>query len=532
MKLHPALVPLAVAALSCAAAALPATAQAARPTAAVVLGDSFSSGEGGRWRGNSFTGIDGGDRAGTDTAAVDTVHGFRYRPEERSYEEASVDNGCHRGLKAPVTYLAGRYEKVVNLACSGARAQHLWPIESGGAAFKGEAPQITQLGKLAATHDIKLVVLGIGGNDMGFGALIGECVKAWAIKHFTPDDDRSCVGHINGSTVPALGDVHFRVTRTIALLRKELAQRGQTGTRIVLTGYPAIIPGFFGFEFEAGDRRIRNCPFNGPDVRRIDEHLMPKLNATMEAIAHETGVDFIGLEQAFDGHKLCEAGTRRPVANQPPKDVDAEWVRYVDTTGTSIDNYTALIRRWGRLIDGVEFNQAFGDQGSLQESLHPNEFGQQAIGHCLRAYDANTAPSPKRFDCLNGASRRATDMKLVALPAPTSVSSATATRIPDAGVPLRVRRSVPAASERGQVLRSEIRIAHVRKGQLEMELIDPNGKVYPVKTLNPVDSGAFPQVWRTVHHDAPLVEGVWTLQVKDAVAGLEGQFKDWSLHFY
>jgi hypothetical protein len=337
----------------------PLPAHAARPTATVVMGDSFSSGEGGRWRGNSLNGIDGGDRAGTDGAAVDTVHGFAYRPQERSYQSASVGNGCHRALKAPITYLAGRYDNVVNLACAGARAEHLWPVAAGGKSFKGESPQITRLGNVAVGHDVKLVVVGIGGNNMGFGSVISECIRAWAIKHFTPDDDRSCVGHLENKTAPALLDVHFLALKTIDQVRKEMARHGQN-PRIVLTGYPAIIPGFTGFKYEAGDRRVQRCPFNGPDVRWIDENLMPKLNATLKAVAHAAGVDYIGLENAFDGHRLCEAGTERAIKTDGPSDTESEWVRYVDTTGTSFNNFTALVGDWAKLYDGVEFNAKFG----------------------------------------------------------------------------------------------------------------------------------------------------------------------------
>ncbi len=139
--------------------------------AAVVLGDSFSSGEGGRWSGNgdlvqrsADPTLGGTDRAGhVDLKFI--------------YEAKSVDNLCHRSTAAPVTYLRDlrfqdRFDRVFNLACSGARVKNLWPASEGGEAFRGEAPQITQLGQLAAQHDIKLIVVGIGGNDMGFSDVI------------------------------------------------------------------------------------------------------------------------------------------------------------------------------------------------------------------------------------------------------------------------------------------------------------------------------------------------------------------------
>jgi hypothetical protein len=65
------------------------------------------------------------------------------------------------------------------------------------------------------------------------------------------------------------------------------------------------------------------------------------------------------------------------------------------------------------------------DQGDLQESLHPNHFGQQAVGTCLRQFWSQFGAkggAPKSLTCNNGGSRRATDMVLNELPAPTAAA--------------------------------------------------------------------------------------------------------------
>ena len=90
-------------------------ADASPPTAAVALGDSFISGEGGRWLGNSAD--PAGSRDGTDRAA------FACGPLGCHYEAARVygataENGCHRADTAPIESPSLDVDRRVNLACS------------------------------------------------------------------------------------------------------------------------------------------------------------------------------------------------------------------------------------------------------------------------------------------------------------------------------------------------------------------------------------------------------------------------------
>ena len=76
-----------------------ASAAAARPTAIVSMGDSFISGEGGRWLGNGSEPF--GTRSGTDRAAYDCdAQGCDYDPA-RVYGVSEADD-CHRSDVAPI----------------------------------------------------------------------------------------------------------------------------------------------------------------------------------------------------------------------------------------------------------------------------------------------------------------------------------------------------------------------------------------------------------------------------------------------
>ena len=68
-------------------------------TAIVALGDSFSSGEAGRWNGNSLNIF--GTRDGTDRAARCTLGIFCSYDATRVYG-SSYSNGCHRADVAPI----------------------------------------------------------------------------------------------------------------------------------------------------------------------------------------------------------------------------------------------------------------------------------------------------------------------------------------------------------------------------------------------------------------------------------------------
>jgi lysophospholipase L1-like esterase len=123
--------------------ARPATA-AAKPTAAVAMGDSFISGE----------------AAG------------QYEPDSNK-----PGDYCHRSRRALIhqTAIPG-IERTINIACSGAATDNL---ELGGEARYGEAPQAEQLRAVARDNDVKLIVLTIGANDIGFANAVLACIKSF-----------------------------------------------------------------------------------------------------------------------------------------------------------------------------------------------------------------------------------------------------------------------------------------------------------------------------------------------------------------
>jgi hypothetical protein len=350
-------------------AALPgaAGAQAAggRPTAVVTLGDSYISGEAGRWEGNSSS--DRRDRRGTDRAAYRNRWGWwRYDPS-RVYG-ASDNTGCHRSDVAPVLSSGIPVDRLINLACSGAATRNLLRASSGGVGMKGEAPQGDQLAEVAATHDVEMIVVSIGGNDLGFSSTIIDCALDYLFSRSSrPDtcheEQQAAADARMAGAMEAVGAVLADIEATMVA-----AGQGEGEYRLVLQSYPSPVPSGDEFRYpQSGWRRILTggCPFWNVDATWARDTFVPRLSAELAAVAAGHGAEFLDLQDALDGREVCAETTAQ--SDGP----DAAWARFLST--------------------GIL-------QGEVQESLHPNAYGQQANGTCLGLL---FAAGPGDYRCAN-----------------------------------------------------------------------------------------------------------------------------------
>ena len=63
----------------------------------------------------------------------------------------------------------------------GRQTANIWRASQGGQAFKGEAPQADQLLPIAQQKNVKLVLLNITANDLGFSDHVIDCTVAWTL---------------------------------------------------------------------------------------------------------------------------------------------------------------------------------------------------------------------------------------------------------------------------------------------------------------------------------------------------------------
>jgi lysophospholipase L1-like esterase len=342
-----------IAALTCLAFFLLAVPARARPTAIVALGDSFISGEGGRWLGNGSEPL--GTRSGTDRAAhACGALGCEYDPA-RIYGDSEA-NGCHRSDVAPVESAPIAVEEKVNLACSGAKARDLWPAVEGGTGHFGEPPEADQLAAVARLDQVRMVVVTVGANDVGFGDLVAECALDWA--RSPAGEPATCHAGAEAAIQGALPRATGDVTAALRGVRRTLRAAGyeRSDYRLVAMGYASPFPEGRWFRYpEDGWSRLSEggCPVWNVDADWAADRATAELGGMLETAAAASGAEYLDLTHAFDGHQLCDRRSQR-VGPGGPSPLTAEWFRRLSFL-----------------------------QGSTRESLHPNVYGQRVIGACL-----------------------------------------------------------------------------------------------------------------------------------------------------
>jgi hypothetical protein len=317
------------------------------PTAIVSLGDSFISGEAGRWQGNSLVAV--GDRAGTDRAWT----GTGYDPA-RIYG-ASDANGCHRSDVAEIRSTPIAADRKVNLACSGAATSNVFRSSNGGQAQKGEPPQADKLAPVARNNRVRLIVLSIGGNDLGFADIITQCALSYTTK------TGACNPSQQAAVDARMASARAGVIKAIDEVRAVMQQAGyrRSQYRFILQSYPSPVPRASKTRYpELGGTRelVGGCPFYDADLDWARLSLVNQIANMLRGVAAERGVEFLDLRQALAGREVCAKGVRLATPMAPASAATSEWARFLTSN----------------LV-----------QGEIQETLHPNAYAQRALGRCL-----------------------------------------------------------------------------------------------------------------------------------------------------
>lgn len=334
---------------------------------AVSLGDSFISGEAGRWWGNGdLAAAAFCTRGGTDRAAYRYAGFCRYDPK-LVYGNTAVDprhpatTGCHRSDVAEIKGTRRVGLTPVNLACSGAETQHILsePYK------ENKESQAQLLRTVAATHQVKLIVVSIGGNDLNVSGVLRHCTDQYM------NSRPSCAATGEGERILAqLPQVATNVGKVIDRIRQVMDASGSPSDsyKLILQSYPSPVPTSAKVRDifpEAGGGKTKRtlvggCPLWNADFDLMHDTLTPAIDATLQKVAADKNVTFLSMLHALDGHALCENGTRQagPSEDAGKLGSQMEWVRY-GTAGMRVS------------------------QGYQQESVHPNAFAQQFQGRCL-----------------------------------------------------------------------------------------------------------------------------------------------------
>lgn len=358
----------AVAILTATLLALPGagTAHAATGTWVVSVGDSYISGEAGRWAGNTNQDSSMTDALGP-TAYWDTPTG------------ESIPR-CHRSASAEIAIGAGTSS--LNLACSGARTAtftdsdgHFKPGLDFYSDAAGNQGQALMLRTFAATHTVRMVALSIGGNDFNFASIVQSCVTDWLTSpSFWPNlcsDDSSVTANFTAANVAA---VTARIAGGIRNIRTAMADDGypDSAYSIVVQTYPSPLPTGSGFRYsQSGFTRqtTGGCGFWNADANWANSTALPTIDSAVRTAVAQTGlanVRILDLGAALNGRRLCEntVGLLEEEGLSSWRTAGAvdrtEWVEQIRTLSTVFGPYF------------------------VQESLHPNYWGQLALRNCLR----------------------------------------------------------------------------------------------------------------------------------------------------
>jgi hypothetical protein len=323
------------------------------PAAIVSLGDSFISGEGGRWLGNGSEPL--GTRSGTDRAAFDCSGWVCAYDPARIYGSSEA-NDCHRSDVAPIRSAPAPVEEKINLACSGARLANVWPAAAGGVGHFGEPPQIDRLAAVSRRAEVRMVVLTVGANDVGFGELVAGCALDWV--RSSEDDPVLCRRSAQADVEAALPAMEGGLLKALRGIGETMATAGyrRLDYRLVTMGYASPFASGAWIRYpEEGWGRLNQggCPVWDGDADWAAGPGVGSIVAAMRRAAAVAGAEFLDLRHALEGHQVCDRRSRR-VGPEGPSPASAEWVRRL-----------AFV------------------QGSSRESLHPNAYGQRAIGTCI-----------------------------------------------------------------------------------------------------------------------------------------------------
>ncbi|WP_433615466.1 hypothetical protein ACQP2P_11680 [Dactylosporangium sp. CA-139114] len=386
------------AALAATAATPPTAAAAALPTAAVALGDSFISGEG----------------AGAYQPVVD-VNGV-----SQGFPGWSAPNSnaffCHRSANASLLQatLPGMQDRY-NLACSGGRPADFASPSSAREKGRTVAAQLDQLRAVAQTHDIDLVLVGLGSNNsqFTFGDVAEKCANRFIADAWTgwwefwaylggPVEQAPCAA----GDLATQAQFDAATAETVAAVRQLLTTLDQVDAdhqhRVVFQDYTNPLPFDLDPSYWEADGRqddrdkfrdlgalryAAGCPIHRASLAAghlFSQGLGTMVRTVRNTLAAERPNDdlvFLDVQHAFDGARLCE----KPGS---PAGALATPIRLQD--GASGTFVTSLSGKDKIAIQRIA-NTCVSYFQTCQESWHPTAAGQAVLAKCLTAASTTAA---------------------------------------------------------------------------------------------------------------------------------------------
>jgi len=179
----------------------------------------------------------------------------------------------------------------------------------------GNIGQAKALQQFAGTRNVKMVVVSIGGNDFNFGSIVQTCVTDFLTsptwwKDYCNDDSSvtSNFTTANVATVKSRIATAYQNTRT-AMRNAGYADGSWT---MLVQNYPSPLPRGTGIRYgESGFSRqdTGGCGFWNADADWANDSALPTINNTVTGAITTAGITnskTLNLSSAFNGRRLCE----------------------------------------------------------------------------------------------------------------------------------------------------------------------------------------------------------------------------------
>lgn len=338
----------------------------------VSLGDSFISGEAGRWAGNAANTI--------PSSAVDALGPTAYFDSPDGNSE--LIPLCHRSKSAMIHIgddgtpnAKGKPVGSTNLACSGAETQTR--TEDGafkpgldfvgaGSAKQGQAAMLQDL---ASQRNVQIVVVSIGGNDFGFADVISDCAKAYIEDGDDCSKNSKDTDRIEPDRVTAITN---NITAALQNVQKAMRQAGRPdgSWTLVVNLNPDTLPLSGGFRYKETYSRwtAGGCPFYDNDAQWAGAAFVVAVrSAAADAVkaANISPSVLLDLSGLLDNQELCASGTLQ--------------IGSINLLRTWKAPGAVDLSEWANELRTEDSGPYFE-----QESLHPNYWGQLAARSCVR----------------------------------------------------------------------------------------------------------------------------------------------------
>jgi lysophospholipase L1-like esterase len=200
-----------------------------------------------------------------------------------------VDAGCARSDRNYPSLVAAQRQATTftDVSCAGATTAEMWQAQGAN------KPQLDALGR-----DTDLVTVQIGGNDVGFGSIIGTCA------HLSAQDPTGnpCERSYKASGYDELALAVLRTAPKIDRVLRAVHARAPHA-RVVVVGYPDLLP-------DDGVGCFPQVPFAQGDFPYLRD-TEKRLNLMLRLVAGVNRAEYVDSYGPTVGHDMCKAPADR-----------------------------------------------------------------------------------------------------------------------------------------------------------------------------------------------------------------------------